>query len=517
MRRALTLVLALACSAQAQQFSSVETLYSGGPKVVRFGFSKPKGTDGAGGAYLGFPSGTVGCWDLGNAKETIRGGYLFAPASNQRFLRSSSSQPCIDGSGTPQYPISVVIWFNAADTTAGKTLLSLSDGSGADPTPATNRLVCYTGASATLYAYVTDSGGSSHSSAASMYTANTWVCGIWVFKSTTSRWVYSSVLTAGASENTTSRVPVTLDYADLGAENGYTASEEWNGRIAYTAVLPVDLSGAGNSAARTAIYAGCDPVRVAGFTYGSLTRSSDGAQGAVWKLDNDAGVDAGPHGFDLTASGSPTAQGNLIVARDLSGGGYHVTATTAAPTYSTSIGNGQGGGVFASASSQFLRLGSTPITAAPFQVYAVAQANDAIAQHTVFWLGDKDVNDDDRWILSFRGDVGSDPTRFAATDSPALPNASINSYSTDTNYLLWGSEEASNARTHERNGGSTATDSTSSTPDNADSLAIGMTRDSTPESGLDGEIHFVLLMNTASTSDQSRIEKWTSTVYALGF
>lgn len=28
---------------------------------------------------------------------------------------------------------------------------------------------------------------------------------------------------------------------------------------------------------------------------------------------------------------------------------------------------------------------------------------------------------------------------------------------------------------------------------------------------------FVLLLNNASTSDQSRIEKWTSTVYALGF
>ena len=275
------------------------------------------------------------------------------------------------------------------------------------------------------------------------------------------------------------------------------ASEEVDGVIAYTGVFPVALS----ADQRTAIFAGADPALVAG---------GAGTTGAVWKLDN-AVTDSSGNGLDLTAVNSPTAQNNLLVVRDLSGGGYHLRATTSAPTWSSTIGNGQGGAVMTGGTSMLSRDGTPPASIAPIQVYSVAQADNTTGVHLVFQVTDKDVSDD-QWYQSFRGDQVGDPTRWTITDTSADHASTTTGYSADTNYLLWGASLAGNSHYAERNGGSQGTNGNTNTPDNADRVAIGTTTNS-----LVREIHFVLLLNHAGINDLPRIETFTSGSFSLGF
>ena len=458
----------------------VGTVYTGGPSVARQGIAKTAGTSGTGCAVSDV-TGVVGMWDLGSSANTIRGGYLM---SSGNYVQRTSSAP------TLTYPFWAVGWFRVTSASGTQVVLNIGNNDGSQ-----SHGVYTSGTSV-----VANTNGNS-ATAASACASNTWECFVAVFSAANSRAIYTRTNTTGAT-NTTSATPSSFTRVTLGAWNNGSSP------LAGTVGPVFVYSGTGpDSNARTALFNGADWRLVAKANGNTLV--------CGWGLDNSLTDEAGS--YDLSLSGSPTAQSNLIAVRDLSGSGAHVVATTAAPTFSTSIGNGQGGGVFASASSQFLLYNATPpVTAAPFQVYAVAQANNITTGHAVFYMGDKDVDGNHSWNLFFRGDLASDPTRFNAINA-STGDADINSYSADTNYLLWGQEVASNNRNHERNGTGTSNDTTSAAPAGVDSLAIGMRRDSAPDLPTDGEIHHVLLLNTSSTAEQARIETFYSTVYNLGF
>ena len=495
-RALLALALLAAPLAAQTTFSTgrVETVYTGGPRVARSGLVKPKGTSGTGYA-MSDVTGVVGLWDLGRQDSLIKGGYTFTATSSQFHSRTNTTLPCVSG-GVPIYPFSVVIWFRTNTITTGgvgRYLWVASDGT------TNNRLIVYQNDD-DLHTFAAGSGASGQAQVAASLTANRWHLAIAVFTSAASRSIYIDTNTTGATE-TTSAACSGLDDLHVGT-NVDASANFWDGRIAYTAVLPAGLS----TDQRTAIFAMADPALV----------QSPGTTGAVWPFDN-AVTDSSGNGFTLTSTNAPVANNNLLVVRDLSGSGCHLRATTSAPTWSSSIGNGQGGGVFTAASSQFLLNDSLPEAipvAAPFQVYAVAQSNNTTANQSIFWLGDKDA-DGDFWALEFAGAVANDPSRWVSVDtSSGLAN--VNSYLADTNYLVWGLETSDTSREAQRNGSASGTDTTNLSPDNSDSMSIGAQRTATPGKPLDGEIHLTILLNHAGTGDQPRIETFTSGSFSLG-
>lgn len=503
MTRALLALLLAAAPVAAQttvSWGSTETLYTGGPKVVRAGITKGPGTNGVGAVLGGWPAGTVGAWDLGNTREVIKGGYTLDPGDDDHFS-NVTAVPC-GADANFQYPISAVVYFRLTSTTGDSCLVFIDGGAGPG-------LMGYVDSTNYAAAFADDGGTSAEAATTTSVTDSRWHRVIFVWKSTTSRSAYLDTDTTGATN--TSSVPIT--FGASGTYLGRTASgtNEVTGQIAYTAILPVDLSDSADQ--RAAIFAGCDPVLVCGFSYGNLTRASDQAQGAVWKLDNDSGADAGPGNYDLTAQNTPVAGNFLLVARDLSGGGRHMMPVSAAPTYSSTQGNGMGGGAFAAASSQFLVVLSTPVPAAPMQAYVVGQST--ASNSFFFTIQDKDVNDQDYWGLIHLSGL---TVRWDSRDSVGLTNATTSSAgSASTNYLWWGSEVSGTSRLVERNGGAQGTNTTDRTPDNVDSMSIGMRRDLTPDLPLDGQSNLTILLNVSTTTDQARIERFTSAAYALGF
>jgi hypothetical protein len=263
----------------------------------------------------------------------------------------------------------------------------------------------------------------------------------------------------------------------------------------------VDLSGAGNATARASIFAGADPETVSGVT-----------ATALYRMDNDAGADA-KGSFDLTAVNSPTAQNNLLVLRDQVGT-YHLRATTSAPTWSASAFSNRGGAVFTAASSQFLVHEAAPVTAAPFQVYAVAMSTSATASTGVVWLGDKDVATD-HWRLAMSGNTGGDPVGFSALDTSTADTTTSTGYTANTTHLLWGMETSNVSRAVRIDGGSEGTNTTDLSPDGSDRVAIGGFLDSTPTNFHGGDIGAVWLKDSTDVTDRADAHEWVETQFGL--
>lgn len=435
----------------------------------------------------------VAVWDAGAEsfpKWGIKGGYDL-DGSTDYFARTSGAIPGLSA-GAPAYPLSVVVWCKTdtiADGTAALFTLDMGDGSD-------NRLRVYRNAAA-LVAQARSGGSSSNASAAAALSVGRWVCVIAVWSSDSSRSIYTDTNTTGATE-TTQRTATALDALWLGRTE---AGSPWDGVIGPIWILPTDLSGAGQASVRAAIFNGEDPETASGVT-----------ATAYYAMDNDAGADSSGNGYDLTASGSPTAQNNLIVLRDQSGNGHHVRATTAAPTWSADACGGRGG--YVQGTSTFLVGESAPATAAPFQVYVVAKAPDATADHGLVWLGDKDAADD-YWALLLAGAQTGDPVRFVASDSSAANADTSSGYSADTLSLLWALEASATSRAARLDGASEGTNTTDTTPDGADRIGIGGLLDSTPgtyaASGT--EIGHVVLLDTDSVAERPQFHAYYETEF----
>lgn len=451
-------------------------------------------------------TGAVGFWDLGNTSTLIKGGYDCVPASSQ-YLGRLTTLPCVSG-GAPQYPITMVCWFKLDATTAANSILVSLDDSASGGDIDSLRMSVTSGNA--LSASIVDNSSIDDCLTTTSIVDGRWHCGIVVFVSASSRASYSDVDTTGATD-TTSVTASGLDRVTMMANAAISVLSD--GVIAYTAILPVDLSGAGNATKRANIFKGADPVLEAGLTYGNLTAS--GAQGAAWKLDN-ALTDSGPGGYTLTAVNSPTAQNNLIVVRDQTSSAFHLRAFTGtqAPTWSSSSFSNHGGGVFSAASSQHLRRDvAPPVTAAPIQAYSGAMSTSDSTQQSVLWLGDKDSASDHFFEQSFRGDVASDPIRWTTDDASNTSHATTSTgFSASTSCLLWGLEMSATSRAAELNGSGAGTNTTSTTPTagNLDSLVIGC-RGAGSSAPVAGQVGAVLLLNTSSTSQQSQIEDWFET------
>lgn len=506
MHRTLCLALAYLLAAQPALAWTVgprtatELTYSGSSTWQTYGsISMSKGTAGQG-ATMRRPTGLVGLWNLSNTRRLIKGGYDCNGTT--QYLTRTASMPCVSA-GALQYPVTMIAWFKLDTTTAANSIVLQLDDSASGGTVDAIRMAVRSTNEVSAQA-VDESTVDECLTTASIVDAR-WHCAICVFASASSRAAYSDVDTTGATDATSVTVSSVDQLAVMTNANHSTFSD---GVIAYSAIIPVDLSGAGKAAQRTAIFSGADPVCVSGLSYANLTVS--GAQGAAWTLDNVL-TDSGPGGYTLTNTGTATAQNNLIVCRDGSGGGYHVRATTGAPTWSSSQANAQGGAAIALASTQFLTRSSTPVVAPPFQVYAVTQSADVTGSYDVVCLGAGNA-----YELEFRGTQAGDPIRWYVGNQGAQASTSTG-YSAATNCLLWGLEAAIDSRSVELNGNSTGTNATSNDPADPATLEIGRAGSGGGTRNLDGQVDLVILLKVAGTADQPAIETFTSNVYNLGF
>lgn len=420
----------------------------------------------------------------------IKGSYLLATASSQKFTRTTSI-PSLT------LPITWCGWVLITNTTQTNVFFELDD----DGAGGSNDLFGVWSAATTGVPNAgTQAAGTLATATASAFSTGTWYRVVAVWKAANDRYIYTSADTTGGN-NTTSLTPSGIDRIRIGSTvAGTYASEETGPQWLFCGT---DWSGAGNATARNNFLTnGCDPESSACLGINATAR---------WLFDNAATDSRGS--YDLTATNSPTAQNKVLALynRVTANPTYvaRATASASAPTWSASAMGGVGGAVFASASSQFLVCSTTPVTAAPLQAYCAALSNNVTAHYKVVSICDSSSTTN-AFALTFKGDTAGDPVRWSAIAAVADTSSG---YSASTVALLWGLETSSTSRSVEINGSSTGTDTTSATPASIDRIGLGYLAVSAPGNYLDGEIGFALLMDTASTTDQAAIEAWSTTTF----
>lgn len=444
-------------------------------------------------------TGAVVAWDAGVEAKAAGyvqvGGVDFVPADDDYFARTSGAIPGVSG-GELQFPVTAVLWVNV-DSGAGQGFYLLFN----DGTTENEFGVTYSGASAWIC--TERSGGTTAQAVAGSAVTARWQVVIAVWTDHSSRSIYLDTNTTGGTETTTKAASgISSIYA--GRRPG--GSTEANGEIGPIWILSGDLSGAGNSDERDLIFAGCDPAAVTGFT--TL---------AYYSNETADGTDDSGNGFDLTPSGSPTATTKCLAIRNRisATSPYVARATTSPPTYDATLYSNRGGAAFSSASSQFLVCESTPVTAAPFQVYAVARPTNTGANGVAFSLTNSGAANHS-WLANFAGTESGDPFKWGATDGGgAIYAGTSTGYSANTVHLVWGLEASSTSRKAEIDGGSQGTATTSRSPSGVNRIALGIHADATPDTPYGGALGFVLLLDTADTSQQADMEAWTTTEFGV--
>jgi hypothetical protein len=129
---------------------------------------------------------------------------------------------------------------------------------------------------------------------------------------------------------------------------------------------------------------------------------------------------------------------------------------------------------FTAASSQYLSVGSAPVTAAPLTMACWFNMPDN-AGAALIYLGPTTNND--RFALFASGDAAGDPVRFdcieAAVTAAASAALTTSSYSNNTWSHACGVASSASSRTVYLNGGSSGTNTDTRTPTTPNRLTVG--------------------------------------------
>jgi hypothetical protein len=151
---------------------------------------------------------------------------------------------------------------------------------------------------------------------------------------------------------------------------------------------------------------------------------------------------------------------------------------------------------FTSASSQSLDVDTPVVTAAPFTMACWFNATAASGAQTLMWLGDKDASDQYFQLALNISTVGRISMQSRAGGS--LPIAEpTTSYVANRWHHACGIAAAANDRRAFLDGGSKATETTSSTPAGADRTSVGRLARSAPTFYFDGYLVFPTIWNIA--------------------
>jgi hypothetical protein len=157
--------------------------------------------------------------------------------------------------------------------------------------------------------------------------------------------------------------------------------------------------------------------------------------------------------------------------------------------------------------TEYLQVNSTPVTAAPFTIscWAKTDVSTTTDDYCLVQIQDKDVSNQ-YWRLNADGSNESGEFSFAGGAGGGFRQAS-STIVPDVGvwYHVVGIEYASNSRACYVNGGNPGTNAEIAAPTNADSVAIGMERDSSSDDPWDGAIAEVSLWNTTLTIAEIRL------------
>ena len=156
--------------------------------------------------------------------------------------------------------------------------------------------------------------------------------------------------------------------------------------------------------------------------------------------------------------------------------------------------------LFAVASTEYLEVNATPVTAPPFTMACWFYADANTAAYSLMSLADQDVDDHYHQIV-LRGDLASDPILATSRNSSGTPSASTSTgYSLNTWHHACGIWAATNSRAVYVDGGSVGTDSTVCATNNMDRTSIGRLGDRTPTRYMSGRIAEAAIWNVALTA-----------------
>jgi len=156
-------------------------------------------------------------------------------------------------------------------------------------------------------------------------------------------------------------------------------------------------------------------------------------------------------------------------------------------------------------SNDNLFVDASPVTAAPFSIFAWAETTTTASDGVIIGLGDKDVSNQHDWVLFYNGpdpDMG-----WLVRDTTLLIVDTVNQpVLTDTIQSSAAVEAGSTDHRVFLNAANKNTDAGSRAPVGADRISLGRTGDTTPASPLDGKIYEVIIFtDTKSDADVSSL------------
>lgn len=178
------------------------------------------------------------------------------------------------------------------------------------------------------------------------------------------------------------------------------------------------------------------------------------------------------------------------------GSTYDLTVVNGTPLYVASGINSLGSIDFEAGDNDVLYVNATPVTAAPFHVFVVVSFETGVSQ-SVWWIGDKDVNNTHMWNGRL---FGTGPVaRYSVAGAGTTDMDHGGTLSTATTYLMEFRSTAANDRGVNVDDGTEATNATSRTPSGADRFALGRREDGTPDLPLDAMLGHYLLYGSIQT------------------
>lgn len=154
---------------------------------------------------------------------------------------------------------------------------------------------------------------------------------------------------------------------------------------------------------------------------------------------------------------------------------------------------------FTRAQNEYLFSATTPITAAPFtvSVWVKTATDTSVDDFCIVQIQDASAVGD-LWRLNANGNLVAGEFTFGARDTGNALVSAVSSVvpNIGTWYNVVGVERAADDREVFVDGGNSGVNAVSRTPNNIDSIAIGMERDSSADDPWDGDIAEVALWNT---------------------
>ena len=152
---------------------------------------------------------------------------------------------------------------------------------------------------------------------------------------------------------------------------------------------------------------------------------------------------------------------------------------------------------FDDASSQYLEVDSTPVTAAPFTMACWFRSNDATVSQRLMWVGDKDSTTNS-WSIAAAGAVAGDPVRVIANDAGGNTAQSTSTgFTANTWHHACAVIVSATDRSIFIDGGSEGNSVTSRSPAGADRISIGRQGGSSPDAYMSGDIAEAAIWNIA--------------------